>query len=385
MLDGTLSCGEEWLAETDLGARPAVLAQRCEEARSRPARVPSYGARDRKPCRRWISAHGAVLLKGGPVTSEDRLPLEANFEGGPAARATVAFVRRRRRGARGRLGRLAYWDQWSGSRLVADQWRNPGPSAMLGKCRTLSCQLPPAHHRFLRRPPERECGTGRRAVRAVGTSLKMADRWLRSRSTDNCSHAMQVERFRPGDHLRLRRFGYFHHGIYIGDGMVVQFGGSAWEKPRAKIDEVPISSFEKRGHAEVVDHSRLIWLPFGLGWHAPERYEPERIVARARCLARTQPAGVYNLFGRNCETVANWCAYGMGESLQRQRVHVATLIPSVALSLCWSWLYGHRKFKLMARWQPAILVYLLSRLAWHGLYYLHNWRFYRDAQPCKDL
>ena len=65
------------------------------------------------------------------------------------AARTVAFVRRRCRGARGRLGRLAYWDQWSGSRLVADQWRNPGPSAMLGKCRTSPCQLPPATSRLI--------------------------------------------------------------------------------------------------------------------------------------------------------------------------------------------------------------------------------------------
>ncbi|MGP8161593.1 MAG: lecithin retinol acyltransferase family protein [Candidatus Dormibacteria bacterium] len=34
-----------------------------------------------------------------------------------------------------------------------------------------------------------------------------------------------TEAFLPGDHLRVRRLGYFHHGIYVGDGRVVQVGG----------------------------------------------------------------------------------------------------------------------------------------------------------------
>jgi hypothetical protein len=97
----------------------------------------------------------------------------------------------------------------------------------------------------------------------------------------------------------------------------VQFGGSIFDKPHARIAEVALEEFQRCGRAQVVDHSRLKWL--GL-WPLPPAYAAERIVARARCLARTQPAGVYNLVGRNCETVALWCVCGMGESLQRQWV-----------------------------------------------------------------
>ena len=29
----------------------------------------------------------------------------------------------------------------------------------------------------------------------------------------------------PGDQLRVKRTGYYHHGIYAGDGMVIHFNG----------------------------------------------------------------------------------------------------------------------------------------------------------------
>jgi HRAS-like suppressor 3 len=75
-------------------------------------------------------------------------------------------------------------------------------------------------------------------------------------------------RFQPGDHLKVRRPGYWHHGIYVGDGRVVQFGGSVFDKPHARIAEVPFVEFERRGRAERVDHDRLTWL--GL-WKLPDR------------------------------------------------------------------------------------------------------------------
>ena len=110
------------------------------------------------------------------------------------------------------------------------------------------------------------------------------------------------------------RFLYYHHGIYVGDDRVVQFGGQLWNKPRSGIDEV--QRFSKRGVPEILDHTNL---RFPGGMPLPARTRPKRIVARARCLVETQPRGVYNLFGRNCETIALWCVCGWAESLQRQR------------------------------------------------------------------
>jgi Lecithin retinol acyltransferase len=123
--------------------------------------------------------------------------------------------------------------------------------------------------------------------------------------------------FAPGDHLRVRRHElYYHHGIYVADERVVQFGGGIWDKPHARIEEVSLDCFLRDGTAEVVDHNNLTWVAL---WRLPPALPPDRIVARARCLASMPSERTYNLVGRNCETVALWCVCGMGESLQRQR------------------------------------------------------------------
>jgi hypothetical protein len=115
-----------------------------------------------------------------------------------------------------------------------------------------------------------------------------------------------------GDHLPVRRrAGYYHHGIYCGDGMVVQFGGRVKDKLHARIQEVPLSTFAQGGKVERVDHGQLTW-PVA-GWSLPPALPPERIVARAQCLASLGIEGAYNLFGNNCETVALWCVAGFGE------------------------------------------------------------------------
>src|SRR5207247_1774306 len=105
-------------------------------------------------------------------------------------------------------------------------------------------------------------------------------------------------KFSPGDHLRVRRGLYYHHGIYVGNNQVVQFGGRIGDKAHAKIAVVPFACFLRGDRAEVVDQSKLTWL--GL-WKLPPALPPERIVARARCLAERQSEGAYNLVGRNCE------------------------------------------------------------------------------------
>jgi Lecithin retinol acyltransferase len=122
--------------------------------------------------------------------------------------------------------------------------------------------------------------------------------------------------FKPADHLRVRRRLYYYHGIYVGDGRVVQFGGGAGNKRHNRIEEVQFATFASGGRVELVDQARLTWI--GL-WRLPPPFPPDQIVARARCLVAHDADAAYNLIGRNCETVALWCACGMGESLQRQR------------------------------------------------------------------
>lgn len=112
----------------------------------------------------------------------------------------------------------------------------------------------------------------------------------------------------------------------------------------------------------------------------PPAYAPERIVAMARCLARTQPAGVYNLVGRNCETVALWCVCGMGESLQRQWVQAVSALFGGTLML-----YVARRVRRQAGIPTWIWTIAGIRGAALGMYYLHNWRFYHDARTCEHV
>ena len=72
----------------------------------------------------------------------------------------------------------------------------------------------------------------------------------------NCGRA-ETRRFSPGDHLQVRRrHGYNHHGIYISDNRVIQFGSgiTLTDKSRTGIDAVPLHDFENGGIAKVVHH-----------------------------------------------------------------------------------------------------------------------------------
>jgi len=198
-----------------------------------------------------------------------------------------------------------------------------------------------------------------------------------------CAAPDSKERFKPGDHLEVSRWLYRHHGVYVGDDRVVQFGGRILDKPRARIEEVSLAQFERGGVARVVDHTKERFLRM---WGMTETLPPQRILARARCLVETQPHGVYNLLGRNCETVALWCATGVGESMQRQRFQVVNATIGAVAALYTSWLFGHRRDRLTPRRITLIWAWTLLRMIPLGLYYLHNYRFYRDVRgACHQL
>ncbi len=127
--------------------------------------------------------------------------------------------------------------------------------------------------------------------------------------------------FAPGDHLRVRRpLGYFHHGIYVGDSQVVQFGGGIFDKPGAFIGIAPLEAFAKRGAVEVVPYLDR---------------DPAMAVRRAMWLRECPPIRSYSLIGFNCEHVARWCATGWEtESHQTRGVFLAKA--AVGGPLLWS-------------------------------------------------
>ena len=128
---------------------------------------------------------------------------------------------------------------------------------------------------------------------------------------------MPDTQFRPGDHLAVRRrYLYWHHGIYVSDGRVLEFGGGDVLSTRQfVIRSVTLSAFDPLGAAIVVQHPRRFLAGLGVG--IPPRRPPDEIIARAEWLVGVCPPGRYSLWGSNCEHVANWCATGWYfESLQ---------------------------------------------------------------------
>jgi Lecithin retinol acyltransferase len=146
----------------------------------------------------------------------------------------------------------------------------------------------------------------------------------------------------PGDHLRVWRGYFWHHGIYVGDERVVQFGAGIRDKVHSRIEEVPLPDFRRRGRVEIVPKQQKWPGLWGAAqWELPSALPPEEIVRRARWLAARRLEGTYNLLGRNCESIALWCVCNMCESLQRQ--HFQSLNVSAAAVLGPAYTYLNRR------------------------------------------
>lgn len=96
-----------------------------------------------------------------------------------------------------------------------------------------------------------------------------------------------------GDHLKSPRFGYTHHGIYIGDGYVV-------ENTRNGTDIVSLEEFSRGHDIEVVVHK-------------DRAFDRQESCKRALlCVGEDK----YNLINYNCEHFVNWCISGKYQSSQ---------------------------------------------------------------------
>jgi len=116
-----------------------------------------------------------------------------------------------------------------------------------------------------------------------------------------CDQALDVRREPPlGAHLVTPRHGYTHHGIYVGGGHVVQYGGLAHVLGRGPVEEVPLSRFA---------HGHPIWIRITeSGWKA----RPE---AASRALSRLGEDR-YHVLTNNCEHFCEWCVRGEHRSYQ---------------------------------------------------------------------
>lgn len=161
-------------------------------------------------------------------------------------------------------------------------------------------------------------------------------------------------RFQPGDHLQVQRpLHYFHHGIYVSDDRVIQFGSGVrlWDKARTAISAVTLAEFKQGGTARVVRHGYES--PFT--GHHPAADDGWKVVARAEFLLKLQPRLRYNLIGHNCEIIANMCASGSWtESYQTRRffsVRTAMDIP-----LMFYMASRNRRNLPLPRWLVAVVI-----------------------------
>jgi hypothetical protein len=181
-------------------------------------------------------------------------------------------------------------------------------------------------------------------------------------------------RFALGDHLRVWRplgpLGYYHHGIYLGEDRVVQFGGSIFDKRHATVGVESIAAFERSGIAQVVRHGGRTW------WGAPrcEAIPPDKTVQRAKRLAEDHPHGLYDLFGYNCEQAANFCSTNSYESYQvRGYFAVRWLIGGPLLLYVAVRSRGGRPFSRLAT--GGLVLWMLLGVIPNTLYYLRGARF----------
>src|SRR5580698_4899980 len=107
-----------------------------------------------------------------------------------------------------------------------------------------------------------------------------------SRGLRSCDRPLEAGREPPlGAHVVTPRRGYTHHGIYVGEGRVVQYGGLSWGLRRGAVEEVSLAQFS---------HGRSVWVRV-LG---SCRFEQHEVVRRARLRIGEDR---YSLLTNNCE------------------------------------------------------------------------------------
>jgi hypothetical protein len=106
-----------------------------------------------------------------------------------------------------------------------------------------------------------------------------------------------------GAHLVTPRFAYAHHGVYVGAGTVVHYGGFPCHWRRGPVEAISLKMFA-HGHSVWVRSARPNGLPCA------------DIVQRARIRLGENR---YRFFSNNCEHLSEWCVNGERRSPQVDR------------------------------------------------------------------
>jgi hypothetical protein len=114
-------------------------------------------------------------------------------------------------------------------------------------------------------------------------------------------HVLDPEHEPPiGAHIVTPRRLYTHHGIYVGNGRVVQYGGLSRGLRRGPVEEVSLSEFAQRREIRVRSEESS---PFNR----------EEVIFRARLRLGENR---YHPLRNNCEHFCEWCVRGEPRSYQ---------------------------------------------------------------------
>lgn len=110
---------------------------------------------------------------------------------------------------------------------------------------------------------------------------------------------VRTQSLKPGTELIVDRLGYRHHGIYVGEGLVIHYAG--WVSySRGLIETVTVGDFAGR-------------CPVRVGRMPSESQHGNDIVRRARSRLGER---CYDVLRNNCEHFCNWCQVGESRSTQ---------------------------------------------------------------------
>ncbi len=102
-----------------------------------------------------------------------------------------------------------------------------------------------------------------------------------------------------GDHIKVCRGIYDHHGIDLGNGAVIHYTGEVASKSNASVKKDTINTFSLGSRVEIVKYGKC--------------FPVEEVINRAE--SKLGERG-YSLFFSNCEHFACWCKSGIIKSEQ---------------------------------------------------------------------
>jgi hypothetical protein len=110
-----------------------------------------------------------------------------------------------------------------------------------------------------------------------------------------------------GDHIKVNRGMYYHHGIDLGDDTVIHYTGEPGKKSNASVKRTSMSEFLNGGTYEIVKYSKSL--------------DKEATILKAYKLVGEKN---YNLFFNNCEHFATYCKLGESKSEQVENFKYST-------------------------------------------------------------